>query len=70
MGAALLVRASLSITELFMTDLATTLAGLDRLCGQIAVALHNAQAHIYATLAIMLVLSLLLFPPKNDPDRL
>ena len=45
------------------------LGDVDRLCGQLAVALHNAEFQIYATLALIVVLGVLLFPPKNDPDQ-
>jgi hypothetical protein len=46
------------------------LAGFDRLCGQFATALHNAEWQVYATLTILIVLSALLFPPKDDPDQI
>jgi hypothetical protein len=46
----------------FLTD-------VDRLSGQFATALHNAEWHVYATLTLLLVLSALLFPPKDDPDQ-
>lgn len=45
------------------------LGDIDRLCGQFAFAMHNAEFQIYATLALVVVLSALLFPPKNDPDQ-
>jgi hypothetical protein len=45
------------------------LAGVDRLCGQFASALHNTEWQVYATLAVLIVLSTLLFPPKDDPDQ-
>jgi hypothetical protein len=47
----------------------TLLDQVDRLCGQFAIALHNSELQIYATLALILVLSFLLFPPKDDPDQ-
>jgi hypothetical protein len=43
---------------------------IDRLCGQVAAALHNAEWQIYATLTLIVVLSTLLFPPKDDPDQI
>ena len=52
-----------------MVDIAGMLAGLDRLCGQFATAMHNSELHIYTTLALLLILGLLLFPPKNDLDQ-
>jgi hypothetical protein len=42
---------------------------IDRLCGQFAAALHNAEWQVYATLTLLIVLSALLFPPKDDPDQ-
>jgi hypothetical protein len=53
-----------------MGDIASTLAGVDRLCGQFATAMHNSELQIYTTLALLLVLGVLLFPPKNDPDQI
>ncbi|HEY1979197.1 MAG TPA: hypothetical protein VGH13_03855 [Xanthobacteraceae bacterium] len=53
-----------------MGDIASTLAGVDRVCGQFATAMHNSELHIYTTLALLLVLGVLLFPPKNDPDQI
>ena len=52
-----------------MGDSVSVLAEIDRLCGQLAVALPNAEFQIYATLALIVVLGVLLFPPKNDPTR-
>ncbi len=43
---------------------------IDRLCAQIATALHQSELQIYATLALVVILSVLLFPPKNDPDEI
>lgn len=45
------------------------LADLDRFCGQFATTLHNSEPQIYATLALLLLLAALLFPPKNDSDQ-
>ena len=42
---------------------------LDRFCGQFALALHNAELQVYAILTLLLVLWILLFPPRNDPDQ-
>ena len=50
----------------------TTLSMLhqaDRLCGQFAAALHNCELRIYGTLGALLVLGVLLYPPRNDPDQ-
>jgi hypothetical protein len=53
-----------------MNDGLSFLTGIDRLCGQFATALHNAEWQVYATLTILIVLSTLLFPPKDDPDQI
>jgi hypothetical protein len=53
-----------------MGDIASMLAGVDRVCGQFATALHNSELQIYTTLVLLLVLGVLLFPPKNDPDQI
>ncbi len=45
-------------------------ATIDRLCGQFATALHNAEWQVYATLTLLILLGALLFPPKNDPDQI
>jgi hypothetical protein len=45
-------------------------AEIDRMCAQIAQALHNAEFQIYGTLALIIVMSVLLFPPKDDPDQI
>jgi len=42
---------------------------LDRLCGQFALALHNTELQVYTVLTLLLVLGILLFPPRNDPDQ-
>ena len=43
---------------------------IDRVCGQIALAIHNSEWAIYATLALVLTLTFLMFPPKDDPDQI
>jgi hypothetical protein len=53
-----------------MSNIASMLAGVDRVCGQFATAMHNSELQIYATLTLLLVLGVLLFPPKNDPDQI
>jgi hypothetical protein len=45
------------------------LSEIDRFCAQFADALHNSELHIYATLALIVVLGALMFPPKDDPDQ-
>jgi hypothetical protein len=44
-------------------------ADFDRICGQFALALHNSELQVYATLTLLLLLGMLLFPPRNDPDQ-
>jgi len=52
-----------------MNDSLSFLADVDRLCGQFATALRNTGWQIYATLTLLIVLSALLFPPRDDPDQ-
>ena len=44
-------------------------AELDRFCGQFALTLHNSELQVYTVLTLLLVLGILLFPPRNDPDQ-
>jgi hypothetical protein len=46
------------------------LGQIDRICGEFATALHNSEWQTYGTLAVLLVLGVVLFPPKNDPDQI
>jgi len=52
-----------------MGDDVSILAEVDRLCGQVAIALHNAEYQTYAVLTLMVLLSVLLFPPRDDFDQ-
>ena len=52
-----------------MSYILSSLSDFDLLCGQFAAALQHAEWPMYATLALILVLSALLFPPWNDPDQ-
>ena len=52
-----------------MSESISLLGDIDHLCGQFAAALQQAEWQIYATLALILLLSALLFPPKNDLDE-
>lgn len=45
------------------------LANIDSLCNQFATALHQSEWHVYATLTVLIVLSAMLFPSKDDPDQ-
>jgi len=49
--------------DLFMID------EIDHLCCQIAIAMHNAEFQIYATLALAVIVSVLRFPPRDDLDQ-
>jgi hypothetical protein len=53
-----------------MNDGFSLLGGFDQLCVQFATALHNTEWQVYATLTLLIVLSALLFPPKDDPDKI
>jgi len=53
-----------------MTDGTSVLLAIDRVCGQFATALQHAQVHVYATIALVVLISALLFPPKDDPDQI
>jgi hypothetical protein len=53
-----------------MNESFSLLGDIDRVCGQLAAALHNAEWQIYAAVTLIIVLSALLFPPKNDPDQI
>jgi hypothetical protein len=52
-----------------MGNITSILASVDRVCAQFAAAMHNSELHIYLTLTLLLVLGVLVFPPKNDPDE-
>jgi hypothetical protein len=43
---------------------------IDRICGQLAAALQHSELKIYTTITLVIVLSALLFPPKDDPDQI
>jgi hypothetical protein len=52
-----------------MNAAVSMLTAVDRLCGQFATAMHHSELQIYATLTLLLILGVMLFPPKNDPDQ-
>lgn len=52
-----------------MTEAQSLIADIDRICGQFALALHNCEPYVYATLTLLLLFGALLFPPRNDPDQ-
>ena len=45
------------------------LAELDRFCAQFAAALHSSELQIYAVLGLCLLLTVFLFPPRDDFDQ-
>ena len=53
-------------------DSTNILYALDRVCGQFATVLQQAGPQIYATIAIVVLVSALLFPPQggSDPDQI
>ncbi len=53
-----------------MSDSVSLLGEVDRICVQIANAMHASELQIYATLAVILAVSFLIFPPKDDPDQI
>jgi hypothetical protein len=53
-----------------MSNITFLLSGIDGVCGQFAAALQHAQLQVYTTIALVVVLSALLFPPKDDPDQI
>lgn len=53
-----------------MGEPASILVVFDQLCSQVASALQQSQAHIYTAIALAIVLGVLLFPPKDDPDQI
>lgn len=52
-----------------MSEALLALHEIDRLCSQVAIAIHSSELKIYATLALLIVLSFALFPPKDDLDQ-
>ncbi len=52
-----------------MGDIFSTLAEIDRFCGQVSTAMHSEELRLYATLMLVVVLSILLFPPRDDLDQ-
>jgi hypothetical protein len=51
-------------------DSANIVYAFDRICGQFAAALAHAQLQIYFAIAVVVILSVMLFPPKDDPDQI
>jgi hypothetical protein len=53
-----------------MSNAFSLLQSFDGLCATFATALHNSEPQLYATLAVLVLLGVLLFPPKDDPDQI
>jgi hypothetical protein len=53
-----------------MNEVTSLLSNIDSMCGQFATALQHAQMQVYAMIALVVTLSVLLFPPKDDPDQI
>ena len=51
-------------------DMVAIAYAIDRICGQFAAALAHAQLQVYFTIALVLILSAMLFPPRDDPDQI
>jgi hypothetical protein len=52
-----------------MDEAQSLLAGIDRICSQFALALHNSETYLYAAVTIAVLFAVLLFPTRNDPDQ-
>ncbi len=53
-----------------MSGILFRIGEIDRFCGQLALAMHNSEFQIYGMLAVIILLSVLLFPPKDDTDQI
>jgi hypothetical protein len=53
-----------------MSDSVFLLGEVDRICGQIAAAMQTSELQNHATVALIVVLSVLIFPLKDDPDQI
>jgi hypothetical protein len=45
------------------------LSDLDGICQQFATAIQNSEIQLYVSLAVIVLLTTFMFPPKNDPDQ-
>ena len=52
-----------------MNDILSVLSTIDRLCDQLATAIAHSGPQLFATFLFILFLSVLLFPPMDDPDQ-
>jgi len=53
-----------------MGETSAMLGEINRLCAEFATALQRSELQLYATIALVIVLSMLLFPRKDDPDQI
>lgn len=53
-----------------MSDSASFLEIINRVCDEFATALQHSQAQIFTMIALVILLTVLLFPPKDDPDQI
>ncbi len=53
-----------------MGNIFSVLAEVDRFCGQLSTAIHRAELPLYATLALVVIVSVIVFPPKDDLDQI
>ena len=53
-----------------MNEPISFLVQLDQLCQQIATAIQSSELHIYAILAVIVVATFFVFPPKDDLDQI
>jgi hypothetical protein len=52
-----------------MGDVFSILAEVDRFCSQVSTAIHSVELPFYTTLTLVVVLSVILFPPRDDLDQ-
>lgn len=51
-------------------DSTNFLYAIDRVCGQFAAALQHAGPQLYATIAVLVLVSALLFPREGGPGQI
>ena len=50
--------------------LSSALISIDRICGQMATAIHDFEPQIYGAILVLLLAGSLMFPPKDDSDQI
>ena len=53
-----------------MDNIFSVLAEVDRFCGQLSTAIHRVELPLYATLALVVIVSVIVFPPKDALDQI